>query len=274
MRKNQAFTLIELLVVIAIIGLLLSIIMPALSKAREMARMVVCRTNERSLVMASGLWAQDHDNHSIAAKWWRDPLHQMKDGTFEDDSACSIMPYLDSSQKRENDSMACPSAKNVKFYGLSEDYETEGQERTFTYAANGYMIFNYSNLSPGTIDGPDYYAVGSGREDGPNDMYWNIRGSTKLISIRNPARTAYFIDHEYYFVARWFFDPTKPPEDIQSDQRFWFQTRWHKKRHTDTYGIGNIGWVDGHVSPEPKDFADVVDNSNSGRRWTVYYYGK
>lgn len=279
MREQKAFTLIELLVVIAIIALLLSIIVPALYKGRELARMAVCGTNQRSLVMAAKLWADDHGGHAVAAKWWRDPLHTLSNGQVEDNSQVSLMPYLASSTNRKGDSLVCPSAANVKFYAMSEDYHTEGHEQTFTYAANGYMIFNYNHRTPGVIDGPRYEEVGSGRENGPKTekggfLYWDVRGSTKLSSIRNPARTAYFIDHEYYFVAHWFFDPTKKPEDIQSDSRFWFQSRWHQKRPTDIYGIGMIGWVDGHVSREPKDFAELASSNELGRRWPMYYYGR
>jgi len=48
MRKN-AFTLVELRVVVAIIPLLLAMLTPALNKAREAARQVVCLSNVRQI---------------------------------------------------------------------------------------------------------------------------------------------------------------------------------------------------------------------------------
>jgi len=57
--KRKGFTLIELLVVIAIIALLMSILMPALARVRELANRVVCGSNESGIVKAMLVYAND-----------------------------------------------------------------------------------------------------------------------------------------------------------------------------------------------------------------------
>ncbi|MFI4911871.1 MAG: prepilin-type N-terminal cleavage/methylation domain-containing protein [Sedimentisphaeraceae bacterium JB056] len=95
-KKSEAFTLIELLVVISIIAILMSIMMPALSKAREQAQSVVCKTRQRDLGQMFMLYATDYDNQVV-------PTVKLEGEQLNDSYSrwpCRLGPYYDTDKKK------------------------------------------------------------------------------------------------------------------------------------------------------------------------------
>ena len=106
-KDKSAFTLIELLVVISIIALLLSILMPALSKVKEKGKQVVCASQMRQWVIACNTFAASNDDaipyaaadlgSSVYAGWWFDELAPyLSDKTDTDTSDDIGNPYYSS----------------------------------------------------------------------------------------------------------------------------------------------------------------------------------
>ncbi len=62
MTKSK-FTLIEVLVVVAIIGILASLLLPSLSKARAKARLAVCTNQEKQIGYAFALYQDDNEGY-------------------------------------------------------------------------------------------------------------------------------------------------------------------------------------------------------------------
>lgn len=278
MSTKKAFTLVELLVVISIIALLLAVLIPALSRARELARMVVCRTNERNLYLGASLWSEEHDDWALAGEWFK-PVKDINVNTGIDEGGgdASLEKYVSANRKQTSTTLVCPSAIFARFYQSDPHYNTD--PRCYSYAVNGYLSLNFNdklyetgaNLGPGRAAPRDGYGY-----QGKDSVYWTQHGVTKMTEIRVPHDTVFFIDHEYYVASYWTFNPLYNPDYFPPDYKY--RTRWHEWNHKNWYGVGNIAWVDGHVSVEPRDFAKSKQDYTTmfgGKRvdrWTYYFY--
>lgn len=60
------FTLIELLITIALIAILAAMLLPALSKSKEMARRIQCGNNMKQLVLCSLQYSADHNDYVVS----------------------------------------------------------------------------------------------------------------------------------------------------------------------------------------------------------------
>ena len=103
-RSIRGFTLVELLVVVAIISLLLALLLPALDKAREEARRVVCQSNLRQYGVAFQSYAAEYRGYlpqeNGGYRWYRDLGRDYME--LEDPGS---------------DTMRCPSSETTWTYG-------------------------------------------------------------------------------------------------------------------------------------------------------------
>jgi prepilin-type N-terminal cleavage/methylation domain-containing protein/prepilin-type processing-associated H-X9-DG protein len=115
-RRKSGFTLIELLVVIAIIALLLSVILPSLKKAKEVARRIACSSNLKQLTAAWMMYIDDNNgelppsraNAADPAKGWTGWIKYMDEKTFQESQIRGGMLF---NYAQSVDLYKCPTTK-------------------------------------------------------------------------------------------------------------------------------------------------------------------
>src|SRR4051794_268218 len=118
-RKStrRGFTLVELLVVIGIIALLISILMPALNRARKQARGVQCLSNERQLQIAYTMYVNENKGRSFL-------YATNSPGGFTESFWMKILSPF---HQRSDDVRVCPQAAE-KSYGWGSAFTTWGPD--------------------------------------------------------------------------------------------------------------------------------------------------
>ncbi len=137
--KVLAFTLIELLVVIAIISLLVSILLPSLTKAKGLVKSVVCLSNQRGIATALALYASENEGlfppaligtQGTQDQWTYDRFLQEYTGDIVEEVPTSSSPLIE-----ERDIFACPSDEQNRISGKARSYSL-----CVWYASAGYPV--------------------------------------------------------------------------------------------------------------------------------------
>ncbi|MFI4913100.1 MAG: type II secretion system protein [Sedimentisphaeraceae bacterium JB056] len=181
MKQKKAFTLIELLVVISIIAILMSILMPAMTKVRSQAKALVCGTRLKDIAPAVNMYINDNNGDIPAsfamsaeeaandvATTWIDRIasyYYMKntaDGGFETSAhntkyfRCPTQEYVLKMEKEavNSNSPYMTSPKTGIKYKMTPGAGTYGMNAFFSGrgAVSGYKELNFRKYSK--IKGP------------------------------------------------------------------------------------------------------------------------
>jgi prepilin-type N-terminal cleavage/methylation domain-containing protein len=218
--KNRAFTLIELLVVIAIIAVLMAILMPAMRKARDLAKRVHCVSNVRSLAMAWFMYQGDNDGELVngnvprsaqfrdyGAWYWVEPPQDAAGSYAGED------PTLEDELRGIRGGALYPYIKDVEVFRCPADDRKRNPDRA---------TFRSFSIAAGM--------------NGENTDAYPQKPVKKYSEIRNPATKYVFVeeaDPRFWNMGSWLVYPTG---DSWCDPL----TVWHGNRST-------LGWADGRA---------------------------
>ena len=225
-KSGTGFTLIELLMVVAVIALLLAILMPALSRARALAKRAVCTRHLQQLGIAWNSYLTDYNN-----RFYQLPNANMYYGGWHSKKGW------------------WPRVLNLYVYGVGADSMTEQSAKVFCCPADRGGV---PGLSPyvqvyhmhGTSYQTNLFLIGPPTNNIPYSKY--TQDLDNAIFERLPNLTAdrvsgpsrMLLMGDYGWVNQW--DPMDPGEDPDTELKE--LAEWHGR--TDCH---SVVFLDGHA---------------------------
>ena len=177
-RHKKGFTLMELLVVIAIIALLMSILMPALNRAKDLAKNVVCKSNLRQCGLYIKIYAMSNEDFIPSANpYW----------------LSAIVPYLTGFEEGKYE--YCPLRKETHKYPAV--YGMNILSFDFWPAPSFWPKFSNVHRPRETIMLGDAWDWREAMILGVGNPTWPVQPTHKLTSVGVPWRNGSFPAHRH-----------------------------------------------------------------------------
>ena len=153
-RPSRAFTLIELLAVIALIGVLASLLLPAVVQSKAKAHNTACLTNLRQIGIAAQLYADDHQERLPSAEILpskpidpRNPLPRIRD------ILAGYLGKTTGTQTNGGTVFRCPRDKKDRFSAEGSSYEwnadLNGHRIDETRTEGAFLLLERGNPAAG-----------------------------------------------------------------------------------------------------------------------------